>query len=174
MANLQQYFLIRYIAGWPYKDVCTFFLLLYMWMSSLENFHICICVYMCVDVFCDSNFWSCSNATCHSGESSHASAETLWFWERKSISKYFRSSCLLTKGSLISFIDKGPLFPLYQVKGEPNVSYICSRYYRAPELIFGATEYTTAIDIWSTGCVMAELLLGQVVWYSNMWILTFF
>ncbi|KAE9448316.1 hypothetical protein C3L33_19786, partial [Rhododendron williamsianum] len=34
-------------------------------------------------------------------------------------------------------------------------------YYRAPELIFGATEYTTAIDVWSTGCVMAELLLGQ-------------
>ncbi|XP_058097675.1 shaggy-related protein kinase kappa isoform X3 [Magnolia sinica] len=48
------------------------------------------------------------------------------------------------------------------VKGEPNISYICSRYYRAPELIFGATEYTTAIDMWSTGCVMAELLLGQV------------
>ncbi|TVU03783.1 hypothetical protein EJB05_50671, partial [Eragrostis curvula] len=45
--------------------------------------------------------------------------------------------------------------------GEPNISYICSRYYRAPELIFGATEYTTAIDLWSTGCVMAELLLGQ-------------
>src|SRR6195952_848355 len=31
------------------------------------------------------------------------------------------------------------------VKGEPNVSYICSRYYRAPELIFGATDYTTMI-----------------------------
>jgi len=48
------------------------------------------------------------------------------------------------------------------VKGEPNISYICSRYYRAPELIFGATEYTTAIDIWSAGCVLAELMLGQV------------
>ncbi|EKM82943.1 hypothetical protein AGABI1DRAFT_111475 [Agaricus bisporus var. burnettii JB137-S8] len=47
------------------------------------------------------------------------------------------------------------------VAGEPNVSYICSRYYRAPELIFGATNYTTNIDIWSTGCVMAELMLGQ-------------
>ncbi|XP_015968858.1 glycogen synthase kinase-3 homolog MsK-3 [Arachis duranensis] len=47
------------------------------------------------------------------------------------------------------------------VKGEPNISYICSRYYRAPELIFGATEYTTAIDIWSGGCVLGELLLGQ-------------
>ncbi|MQM03404.1 hypothetical protein Taro_036186 [Colocasia esculenta] len=48
------------------------------------------------------------------------------------------------------------------VPGEPNISYICSRYYRAPELIFGATEYTTAIDMWSVGCVLAELLLGQV------------
>ena len=47
------------------------------------------------------------------------------------------------------------------VKGEPNISYICSRYYRAPELIFGATDYTTAIDVWSIGCVLAEMLLGQ-------------
>lgn len=47
------------------------------------------------------------------------------------------------------------------VEGEPNVSYICSRYYRAPELIFGAVNYTTAIDLWSLGCVIAELLLGQ-------------
>lgn len=46
-------------------------------------------------------------------------------------------------------------------KGESNVSYICSRYYRAPELIFGATDYTAGIDVWSTGCVVAELLLGQ-------------
>lgn len=50
----------------------------------------------------------------------------------------------------------------FQMPGEPNISYICSRYYRAPELIFGATEYTNAIDMWSVGCVMAELLLGQV------------
>ena len=49
------------------------------------------------------------------------------------------------------------------VPGESNISYICSRFYRAPELIFGATDYTTAIDVWSVGCVMAELLLGQPV-----------
>lgn len=49
------------------------------------------------------------------------------------------------------------------VAGEPNVSYICSRYYRAPELIFGATDYTTAIDVWSAGCVMAELMLGHPI-----------
>lgn len=34
------------------------------------------------------------------------------------------------------------------VEHEPNVSYICSRYYRAPELIFGATNYTTKIGMW--------------------------
>ena len=48
------------------------------------------------------------------------------------------------------------------MRGEANISYICSRFYRAPELIFGATEYTTSIDIWSAGCILAELLLGQV------------
>jgi len=47
------------------------------------------------------------------------------------------------------------------VPGEPNISYICSRYYRAPELIFGAIDYTSAIDVWSIGCVLAELMLGQ-------------
>lgn len=46
------------------------------------------------------------------------------------------------------------------VVGEPNVSYICSRYYRAPELIFGNSNYTTSIDVWSVGCVIAELMLG--------------
>ncbi|KAA0153515.1 hypothetical protein FNF27_00405 [Cafeteria roenbergensis] len=45
--------------------------------------------------------------------------------------------------------------------GAPNVSYICSRYYRAPELIFGAANYTVAIDVWSAGCVFAEMLLGS-------------
>jgi serine/threonine protein kinase len=49
------------------------------------------------------------------------------------------------------------------IKGEPNISYICSRYYRAPELIFGATDYTNQVDVWSTGCVIAEIVLGQPI-----------
>ncbi len=44
---------------------------------------------------------------------------------------------------------------------ESNISYICSRYYRAPELIFGAANYTPLIDVWSLGCVFAELILGK-------------
>ena len=37
---------------------------------------------------------------------------------------------------------------------ETNLAYICSRCYRAPELIFGATDYTPQIDVWSIGCVI--------------------
>merc|ERR1719357_1826222 len=45
-------------------------------------------------------------------------------------------------------------------KGVSNVAYICSRYYRAPELIFESAFYTCAIDTWSLGCVIGELFLG--------------
>jgi len=43
------------------------------------------------------------------------------------------------------------------VDNEWNKTYICSRFYRAPELLFQSNYYTTAVDIWSIGCVMAEL-----------------
>jgi len=38
-------------------------------------------------------------------------------------------------------------------------TYIQSRFYRAPEVILGA-KYSTAIDMWSFGCILAELLTG--------------
>ena len=44
------------------------------------------------------------------------------------------------------------------VEGEPNIQYICARYYRAPEVVFGWAHYSCAIDIWSAGCVMAEMI----------------
>merc|ERR1719296_225243 len=40
-------------------------------------------------------------------------------------------------------------------------SYICSRWWRAPELILGANEYQTRIDWWSGGCVIGEMMLGK-------------
>jgi len=50
---------------------------------------------------------------------------------------------------------------------EPNVSYICSRFYRAPELILGACQYTTAVDVWSVGCVLAELFIGRPIFMGD-------
>jgi serine/threonine protein kinase len=44
------------------------------------------------------------------------------------------------------------------IPGESNLSYICSRCYRAPELIFGSTGYTSQIDLWSVGCIILEMI----------------
>lgn len=49
------------------------------------------------------------------------------------------------------------------VPDQANVSYICSRYYRAPELCYGAQIYSHAIDVWSAGCVLAEMILGTPI-----------
>ena len=50
-------------------------------------------------------------------------------------------------------------------ESEKNNSTVITKifYSRAPELIFGATDYTTNIDVWSAGCVFAELMLGQPI-----------
>ena len=44
---------------------------------------------------------------------------------------------------------------------EKHVAYMCSRFYRAPELIFGLEQYDYSVDVWSAGCVMAEMLLAR-------------
>lgn len=65
-----------------------------------------------------------------------------------------------SRGHLLKLCDFGSAARLSQ--GRPAlVAYICSRYYRAPELIFGATNYSTAVDLWSMGCVLAEMLRGR-------------
>ncbi|OIR58158.1 MAG: CMGC/GSK protein kinase [Amphiamblys sp. WSBS2006] len=47
---------------------------------------------------------------------------------------------------------------------QENISYICARYYRAPELLRGETVYTPKIDMWSLGCIIAEIALGRPLW----------
>lgn len=52
-------------------------------------------------------------------------------------------------------------------KNMKSVSYVCSRYYRAPELIFGEQEYGLETDIWSVGCVIAEIMLGKPIFQGT-------
>jgi glycogen synthase kinase 3 beta len=47
------------------------------------------------------------------------------------------------------------------IENEPNVSYICSRYYRAPELIFGATNYTTKIGTYPPNLLKAKKIIKE-------------
>ena len=38
-----------------------------------------------------------------------------------------------------------------------SVTYISTRYYRGPELLYGNPYYGTEIDLWAAGCVLAEM-----------------
>lgn len=40
---------------------------------------------------------------------------------------------------------------------------ILTLWYRAPEVLLGATHYSTAVDIWSVGCIFAELITKQAL-----------
>lgn len=39
--------------------------------------------------------------------------------------------------------------------------YVATRYYRAPEIMLTWQKYTYAVDMWSVGCIMAEMILGR-------------
>jgi serine/threonine protein kinase len=39
--------------------------------------------------------------------------------------------------------------------------YIATRWYRAPEVILSWKKYTAAIDVWSVGCILAELIIRK-------------
>ncbi|GAA6060482.1 hypothetical protein JCM10212_007113 [Sporobolomyces blumeae] len=48
--------------------------------------------------------------------------------------------------------------------------YVATRWYRAPEIMLSFANYTTAIDIWSVGCVLAELLGGRPIFKGKDYI----
>lgn len=53
-------------------------------------------------------------------------------------------------------------FGLAKSFGSPNrilTHQVVTRWYRSPELLFGARLYSTGVDIWAVGCIIAELLL---------------
>jgi len=39
--------------------------------------------------------------------------------------------------------------------------YVATRWYRAPEILLGSTDYTKGVDTWSVGCILGELLAGK-------------
>ncbi|KAF9670376.1 hypothetical protein SADUNF_Sadunf13G0061900 [Salix dunnii] len=63
--------------------------------------------------------------------------------------------CTSLKPAEIKIIDFGSAC----MEDRTVYSYIQSRYYRSPEVLLGC-QYSTAIDMWSFGCIVAELFLG--------------
>jgi len=54
-------------------------------------------------------------------------------------------------------------FGLARLSGLPNGPYtyeVVTLWYRAPELLLGASRYSAAVDVWSVGCIFAEMATG--------------
>lgn len=41
--------------------------------------------------------------------------------------------------------------------------YVATRWYRAPEILLGSTKYSKAVDMWSIGCIIGELITGKAI-----------
>lgn len=66
------------------------------------------------------------------------------------------NNLLLDKNNILKIAD----FGLARTFGSPSRIYshqVVTRWYRAPELLYGARMYGTGIDIWAVGCILAEL-----------------
>ncbi|XP_009774626.1 probable serine/threonine-protein kinase At1g09600 [Nicotiana sylvestris] len=46
---------------------------------------------------------------------------------------------------------------------QPLTSRVVTLWYRPPELLLGATDYGVAVDLWSSGCILAELFAGRPI-----------
>ncbi|XP_063707441.1 cyclin-dependent kinase 20 [Culicoides brevitarsis] len=47
-----------------------------------------------------------------------------------------------------------------ELENRPYTAQVASRYYRAPEILYGSQRYSPMVDIWAVGCVFAEMLRG--------------
>ncbi|KAF7153643.1 hypothetical protein RHSIM_Rhsim01G0221500 [Rhododendron simsii] len=66
------------------------------------------------------------------------------------------SNLLVNANCDLKIIDFGLARPTSE--NEFMTEYVVTRWYRAPELLLNSSEYTTAIDVWSVGCIFMELM----------------
>lgn len=68
------------------------------------------------------------------------------------------NNLLVNSNGVLKIGDFG-LAKLYGSPNRINTHQVVTRWYRAPELLFGAKQYSVCIDMWAVGCILAELLL---------------
>ncbi|XP_068194259.1 cyclin-dependent kinase-like 1 [Antennarius striatus] len=70
---------------------------------------------------------------------------------------------LITKHHVIKLCDFG-FARILTGPCDYYTDYVATRWYRAPELLVGDTQYGPPVDVWAIGCVFAELLSGIPLW----------
>ncbi|KAL0350046.1 UNVERIFIED_CONTAM: putative serine/threonine-protein kinase [Sesamum radiatum] len=73
------------------------------------------------------------------------------------------SNLLIDKNGVLKIADFG-LANFYKNRPKrPLTSRVVTLWYRAPELLLGSTDYGVGIDLWSAGCLLAEMFVGRPI-----------
>ncbi|KAK9292231.1 hypothetical protein L1049_020194 [Liquidambar formosana] len=73
------------------------------------------------------------------------------------------SNLLLDNGGMLKIADFGLASFFDPNHRHPMTSRVVTLWYRPPELLLGATDYDVGVDLWSAGCILAELLAGKPI-----------
>ncbi|RKP06518.1 cdc2-related-kinase-like protein [Thamnocephalis sphaerospora] len=71
------------------------------------------------------------------------------------------SNLLLTARGILKIADFGLARAFDRRSRRPMTPRVVTLWYRSPELLFGDPTYSAPVDLWSTGCILGELLLHQ-------------
>lgn len=73
------------------------------------------------------------------------------------------SNLLIDNNGILKIADFGLASFFDPRQNQPLTSRVVTLWYRPPELLLGATYYGAAVDLWSTGCILAELYAGKPI-----------
>ncbi|CAM0881211.1 unnamed protein product [Alopecurus aequalis] len=73
------------------------------------------------------------------------------------------SNLLLDNNGILKIADFGLAALFDPSHKRPMTSRVVTLWYRPPELLLGATNYGVGVDLWSAGCILAELLYGKPI-----------
>ncbi|XP_008794856.1 probable serine/threonine-protein kinase At1g54610 [Phoenix dactylifera] len=73
------------------------------------------------------------------------------------------SNLLLDNSGILKIADFGLASFFDPNHKQPMTSRVVTLWYRPPELLLGATDYGVGVDLWSAGCILAELLAGKPI-----------
>lgn len=76
------------------------------------------------------------------------------------------SNILINSECLVKVADFGLARSILQYDDQSApvmTEYVATRWYRAPEIVLGSNQYTKAVDMWSVGCILGELIIGKAI-----------
>lgn len=73
------------------------------------------------------------------------------------------SNLLVDDNGILKIADFGLATFFRRDQKQVLTSHVVTLWYRAPELLLGATQYGVEIDMWSAGCIIAELFAGKPI-----------